>query len=181
MNRAVGSFGKIILTCIVAGIAVVAFFQLGKEIYEKSPKEQEVIAGNMSKDMLLLASHNKHPFFVGSECITICRNYRGIDNREGFSKEDALSFIKAYEYVWEEGEERRKEIPREKIQVYPYDDPAAVPRVAVDVTTTGKYTVKYSVEGESGLKADRIMLVLVDVLPKGQEYLESGAENESSD
>lgn len=180
MNRQIGGFGKIVLTCMVAGIAAMTFFQLGKRIQERTPKEQQVVAENMSEDMLLLASNNRHPFFVGSQCITINRNYQGIDGKEGFSKEDALFFVKAYEYVREDGEERIKEIPKEKIQVYPYDEQKTAQREMVDVTTTGKYTVKYSVEGESGLKADRVMVVLVDVLPKGQEYLESGADNEGS-
>ena len=51
----------------------------------------------------------------------------------------------------------------------------------VNVNDTGKYSVRYSVEGESGLKSDMIMLVLVDILPEGMEYRESaGAENEGS-
>lgn len=180
MKRQIGNYGKIILACIVVGIGLAAFAGIGKQIYDKAPQKGEVIADNVSEDMLMLASGKKYPFFTGSQYITINRNYKGEDNVVGFSREDALSFVKAYEYIWKDGQESIQEISKEKIQVYPFDEKSGQQRTMVDVSTTGKYTVRYSVEGESGLSADMIMVVLVDVLSGEQEYLESGGGNESS-
>ncbi|MDE6313254.1 MAG: hypothetical protein K2M46_06470 [Lachnospiraceae bacterium] len=180
MNREIGSYGKIMLTCIVAGVVATVFFGIGRQVYEKSKYSAKETAENISEDMRMLAAEGKYPFFVGSQYLTITRNYQGSDGLLGFSREDALSFVKAYEYIKEDGQEQVKEISQEKIRVYPFDDESTLEKTLLDVSTTGKYTVRYSVEGESGLKADMVMLVLVDILPEGQEYWESGAENESS-
>lgn len=171
MKRGIWGYGKVVLACLMAGITTVVFFGLGQQVYEQTEREMEESADNIPEDMRTLAAEKKYPFFVGSSYVTINRNYQGSDGVIGFSREDALSFVKAYEYVKVDGKDQLREIARERIGVYPFD--SATQEERVDVTSTGKHTIRYWVEGESGLKAEMIMMVLVDILPEGEEYRKS--------
>ncbi len=180
MNRLVEKYGRIIIVCSVAAVVFLIFGEIGMKLYEKMSDQQPENAEEIDTDMRLLAEQKKYPFFCGSRYITLTLGYKGTDKVEGFSREDALSFVEAYEYNLVNGQEVIEKIDKNKIKIYPFDDETHSIREFVDVKNTGKYSVRYSVEGESGLKSDMVMLVLVDILPEGMECKESvGAENES--
>lgn len=181
MNRLVEKYGRIVIVCSVAAVVFLIFGGIGMRLYEKVSYQQPENAEDIDTDLRLLAAQKKYPFFCGNKYITLTLGYKGIDGTEGFSREDALSFVEAYEYKLVNGQEVVEKIDKNKIKIYPFDDEVQSIRQFVDVKNTGKYSVRYSVEGESGLKSDMVMLVLVDILPEGMEYKESvGDENESS-
>ena len=180
MKRLVEKYGSVVVVCIVAAIILLGIGTFGEELYGKVRCEQPKTAENIAADMRGLGEQKKYPFFCGSQYITLTLGYQGEDGIEGFSREDALSFVEAYEYRLEGEQEVLEKIDKSKIEIYPFDDTTESIREFVNVNNTGKYSVRYSVEGESGLKSDMVMLVLVDILPEGMEYRESvGAENES--
>lgn len=181
MNRLVEKYGRVAAVCIVAAVIMLGMGTFGEKLYKKVYYEQPETAENIAADMRALGEQQKYPFFCGSRYITLTLGYKGEDGIEGFSREDALSFVEAYEYKSEGAQEILEKIDKSRIEVYPFDDETDSIREFVNVNDTGKYSVRYSVEGESGLKSDMIMLVLVDILPEGMEYRESaGAENEGS-
>ena len=181
MNRLVEKYGRIVVVCSAAAVVFLSFGRIGLKLYEKVFYKQPENAKEIAADIKRLAEQKKYPFFCGSRYITLTLGYKGIDETEGFSREDALSLVEAYEYKLVDGQEVIEKIDKSKIKIYPFDDEVSSIRQFVDVKNTGKYSVRYSVEGESGLKSDMVMLVLVDILPEGMEYKESaGAENEGS-
>ncbi len=180
MNRLVEKYGRVAVICIAAAVVFLAFESMGMKLYQKNYYQQPENAENVDESMRLLGEQRKYPFFSGSRYITLTLGYRGIDGSEGFSREDALSFVEAYEYKTDASQEVIEKIDKNRIKVYPFDDENQSIRELVNVNKTGKYSVRYSVEGASGLKADMTMLVLVDILPDGVEYKESaGVANES--
>lgn len=180
MNRIIEKYGRVAVVCTVAAIMFSVFGGIGMQLYKKTYYSKPENAGNVDENMRLLAAQKRYPFFTGSRYITLTLGYQGIDGQEGFSKEDALSFIEAYEYETNGLEGKVKGIDKNRIKVYPFDDENKNNREFVNVNKTGKYSIRYCVEGESGLKADMTMLVLVDILPQGMEYTESaGVANES--
>ncbi len=180
MNRFVEKYGRVVIACSVAGIVFVILGVIGMKLYEMVSYQQPENAEEIDTDMRLLAEQKKYPFFCGSRYITLTLDYKGTDGIEGFSREDALSFVEAYEYKLDNGQEVVKKVEKDRIKIYPFDDETHSTRKFVDVKNTGKYSVRYSVEGESGLKSDMVMLILVDILPEGVECKESvGGENES--
>lgn len=181
MNRLVEKYGRVAGVCIVAAIILLGLGTFGKKLYNKVYYEQAETAENIAADMRTLGEQKKYPFFCGSKYITLTLGYKGEDGIEGFSREDALSFVEAYEYKSEGEREIFQKIDKSRIKVFPFDDEKDSIREFVNVNDTGMYSVRYSVEGESGLKSDMIMMVLVDILPEGMEYRESaGADHESS-
>lgn len=176
MNRLIGTYGKVLLTCIIVGIVVVAFGVFGKKLYDTSQYKQGESADNLKDDIRILAEQKKYPFFVGSQCITLSVGYKGKDGQQGFSREDALDLVEAYEYVMEGDKAALKKMDKTKIKVYPFDDSVESQREFVDVSNTGRYTIKYAVEGESGLQTEMTMLILVDILPEGMECKESAGD-----
>ena len=64
-----------------------------------------------------------------------------------------------------------QEIPVENILVYPFDEPEDATqdsgREEIDVNHTGRYSLRYVVEGSTGLKAETTRILLVDFLPDG--------------
>ena len=181
MKRLIEQYGRVAAACAVAIVILPGLEIFGQKLHKKVNYEQPKTVGNVTVQMRSLSEQGKYPFFSGSRYITLNLGYKGEDGIEGFSREDALSFVEAYEYEEEGKEEVLKKIDKGKIKVYPFDDATERIREFVDVTNTGKYSVRYSVEGESGLKADMVMLVLVDILPEGVECRESvGEEHESS-
>lgn len=180
MNRLVEKYGRVVVICTVAAVVFLIFGSIGMKLYQKNYYQQPGNAENVDEGMLVLGEQRKYPFFDGSRYITLTLGYHGIDGKEGFSREDALSFVEAYEYTIDSSQEVIKRIDKSRIKVYPFDDEGQSIREFVNANKTGKYSVRYSVEGESGLKSDMTMLVLVDVLPDGIEYKESaGVTNES--
>lgn len=181
MNRLIEKYGIVAVICVIAMIILAAFKAFGIDLYQKAYYEQFKNAQDMQSDIKRLGQQGKYPFFVGNRCIKLTLGYQGTDGRKGFSREDALSFVEAYEYKLDGSQEIMEKVDKSRIKVYPFDDETESTRKMVDVENTGKYAVRYCVEGESGLKSDMIMMVLVDILPEGMEYKESeGVENESS-
>lgn len=181
MNRLVEKYGQVVIVCSVAAVVFLIFGGIGMKLYEKVYYQQPENAEDIDAKLRMLAQQKKYPFFCGSRYITLTLGYKGTDGAEGFSREDALSLVEAYEYKLVNGEETLEKIDKNKIKVYPFDDETKSIRQFADVKNTGKYSVRYSVEGESGLKSEMVMLVLVDILPEGMECKESvGVENESS-
>lgn len=181
MNRLIGTYGKVLLICMIVGIIIGSFGVFGTKLYDISQYQEGESADNLKDDIRILAEQKKYPFFVGSQCITLSMGYKGKDGQEGFSREDALELVEAYEYVLNEDKVILKNMDKTKIKVYPFDNPKESQREVVDVSNTGKYTIKYAVEGESGLKTEMTMLILVDILPDGIEYKESaGGQNKGS-
>ena len=169
------------VVCATVMIILGAFKVFRIDLYQKAYYEQPKNAEDMQLDIKRLGEQGKYPFFVGSRCITLTLGYQGADGKKGFGREDALSFVEAYEYKLDGGQEIIEKVDKNRIKVYPFDDETGSICKMVDVENTGKYAVRYCVEGECGLKSDMIMMVLVDILPKGMEYRESeGVENESS-
>ena len=181
MRRLIGVYGKVVLTSFIVIVVFGVFVLFSEKLERKSSYEPKDTAGNISEDIRYLGEQKKHPFFVGSTCITLNLGYKGKDGEIGFSRYDALGLVEAYEYKISNQKEVLEKIEKEKIKIYPFDGTAEDDRKFVDVNNTGKYTVKYAVEGENGLKTEMTMLVLVDILPEGMEYRESaGGENENS-
>ena len=169
MNRLVEKYGRVVIICLVSGIVFGVLGVFGGKLYKKSHFAEGGKAGDFEKEMKVLGEQKKYPFFIGSNYITISIDYKGIDGKEGFSREDALALVDAYEFKQNDGQEVIKNMDKSKIKIYPFDNTQQQIRNFVDVKNTGKYSVRYSVEGESGLKADMTMLVLVDILPEGME------------
>lgn len=181
MNRLIEKFGRIVVICMISGIVLGVFGIFGMKLYEKSEYSERGSAGDFDKSIKVLGEQKKYPFFVGSNYITIAVNYKGVDGEVGFSREDALALVDAYEFKTIDGKEEVEKMDKQKIKIYPFDNLQKQIRDFVDVKTTGKYSVRYSVEGESGLKSYMTMLVLVDILPEGMECREGkGEQNESS-
>ena len=180
MKRLIGIYGKVLLTSCIVAMVFGAFSIFEAKLEKNSYYEEKEGADNINVHMRSLGEQKKYPFFVGSQCITLNLGYQGKDKEPGFSREDALDFVEAYEYKFQNQEEVLEKIEKEKIKIYPFDAGMESERQFVDVTNTGKYTVKYAVEGKSGLKTEMTMVVLVDILPEGMEYRESeGDGNES--
>lgn len=180
MNKTTGIYGKIVIAVIIAGIVIGIFISMGRKA-----REQEVTvpenSGNIEAEILTLADGEYYPYFEGVCNFTIKKNYKGKDGITGLSRADALEGVKAYEYIMENGTPTVKQVPAERIKVYPYDEEAGTKQqsdlVEPDVTNTGRYVVKYAIEGESGLNAEESVIVLVDYLPEGMERQnESGGE-----
>lgn len=169
MNRLIEKYGRVVVICVVSGIVFGVLGNFGVKLYKKSHYPEGGTADDLEKDIKVLGEQKKYPFFVGSNYITISVGYKGIDGEEGFSREDALALIDAYEFKRKDGQEVVEQMDKSKIRIYPFDNTRQQIRDFVDVKNTGKYSVRYSVEGESGLKADMTMLVLVDILPEGME------------
>lgn len=169
MNRLVEKYGRVVMICLVSVIVFGTIGTFGVKLYQKSYYAERGNANDLGEDIKALGEQGKHPFFVGSNYITITLDYKGSDGEEGFSREDALSLVEAYEFKQKDGQEVVEKMDKEKIKIYPFDNTQQQIRDFVDVKNTGKYSVRYSVEGESGLKADMTMLVLVDILPEGME------------
>ncbi|MBQ4530628.1 MAG: hypothetical protein IJA36_08495 [Lachnospiraceae bacterium] len=172
MNQLVEKYGRVVIICMVSGIVLGVLGIFGTKLYQKSYYAEGGNANDLGEEIKVLGEQGKHPFFVGSNHITIAVDYKGSDGEEGFSREDALSLVEAYEFKQKDGQEVVEKMDKGKIKIYPYDNTQQQIRDFVDVKNTGKYSVRYSVEGESGLKADMTMLVLVDVLPEGMECRE---------
>ena len=180
MQRTIGSYGKVVIGVIVAGAVIASFVSMGKTTRNKDIKIPEN-TGNISTDLQKLADDGYYPGFEGLHNFTIKKGYVGKDGVKGLSREEALEAIKGYEYVMENGNPVKKEVPVDKIKVYPYDEDAASEQnselIVPDVSNTGRYTLKYAIEGESGLNVEQSIIVLVDYLPEGVERQnESGGE-----
>lgn len=180
MKRLIGIYGKVLLTSCIVAVVFGAFVVFGQRLEKNAAYEAKESADNFSENIRSLGERKKYPFFVGSRCITLNLGYKGKDGERGFSREDALELVEAYEYKVENQKEVLRKMEKECIKIYPFDDVTENLREFVDVNNTGKYTVKYVVEGETGLKTEMTMLVLVDILPEGMEMNESvGEKNES--
>lgn len=185
MRRLVGEYGKIIIAVIVA-LAVLS----GIGIYFAQPlqKESEVdlpeLAGNVSEEMRILADGGYYPYMDGITDFTITKGYKGSDGVEGFTREDALSEIEAYEYVLEDGKAVKYPVEKSRIKVYPFDESDERTqdngRIPVDVNTPGRYSLKYVLEGKSGLIVEYTTVVLVDFLPEGIER-QNESQNEGGE
>lgn len=180
MQRTIGTYGKVVIGVIVAGAIIASFVSMGKTAREKEVKVPEN-SGNISTDLQTLADGGYYPCFEGLHNFTIKKNYVGKDGVKGLSREEALDGVKAYEYVMENGTPTKKTVPADKIKVYPYDEEPASEQnselVEPEVSQTGRYTLKYAIEGESGLNAEQSIIVLVDYLPQGIERQnEAGGE-----
>ena len=170
MNQLVEKYGRVVIICMVSGIVLGVLGIFGTKLYQKSYYAERVNANDLGEDIKVLGEQGKHPFFVGSNYITIAVDYKGSDGEEGFSREDALSLVEAYEFKQKDGQEVVEQMDKKQIKIYPFDKTEQHIRDFVDVKNTGKYSVRYSVEGECGFKADMTMMFLVDILPEGMEY-----------
>lgn len=170
MNRLVEKYGRIVVICLVSAIVFGILGTFGAKLYKKSYYVEGGNANDLGEEIKVLGEQRKYPFFVGSNYITIAVDYKGSDGEEGFSREDALSLVEAYEFKQKDGQEVVEQMDKKQIKIYPFDNTEQQIRDFVDVKNTGKYSVRYSVEGESGLKADMTMMILVDILPEGMEY-----------
>ena len=62
MNRLIGTYGKVLLTCIIVGIVVGIFGVFGKKLYDTSQYKQGESADNLKDDIRILAEQKKYPF-----------------------------------------------------------------------------------------------------------------------
>lgn len=172
MNRQLGVYGKIVIGVIVAVFIFASFAVMGQKAREKEVTVPDN-SGNIESDLMTLVESGYYPYFEGVCNFTIKKNYKGKDGITGLSREDALDGIKGYEYVMENGTPTVKEVSADKIKVYPYDEESGAEQQSSltepDVSTTGRYVIKYAIEGESGLNAEQSVIVLVDYLPDGVE------------
>lgn len=181
MKKSISLYGKIVIAVVIAGTIIASFVSMGQKAREKEVEVPEN-GGNMEGDLLTLAEGGYYPYFEGLYNFSIKKNYQGPDGEEGLSREDALEGVKAYEYIMENGTPTVKEVPKDKIRVYPYDEEAEAEQqtelVEPNVTSTGRYVIKYAIEGESGLNAEQSVIVLVDYLPEGIERQNESAGGE---
>lgn len=180
MKKSISMYGKVAIAVIIAGAVIASFVSMGQKAREKQVEVPEN-NGNMEADLLALAEGGYYPYFEGLYNFTVKKNYVGPDGMEGLSREDVLEGVKAYEYIMENGTPTKKAVPKEKIKVYPYDEEAGAQQqselIEPEVTSTGRYVLKYVIEGESGLNAEESVIVLVDYLPEGVERQnEAGGE-----
>lgn len=181
MRKSIGAYGKVVIGVVIAGAVIASFVSMGQQARKKEVTVPEN-TGNMEADLLALAEGGYYPYFEGLYNFTIKKNYIGKDGVAGLSREEAMEGVKAYEYVMENGSPTVKEVPANKIKVYPYDEEAGAEQksglVEPDVRTTGRYVIKYAIEGESGLNAEESVIVLVDYLPEGVERQNEAAGGE---
>ena len=172
MKRLLGEYGRVILITVIAGVLLLFLIgTYGKKLQTQFVIKEKEVADNISEEQIYLAEHGYVPYFTGVEHLTISKGFRGISGEVEFAKEDALEGVKAYEYRYVNKELTMQEIPTEKIQVYPFDEQEDAlqdsGRNKIDVSHTGRYSLRYVVEGTSGLKAETTRIVLVDLLPEG--------------
>ena len=172
MKSLLGEYGRVILFIVIAGgLLVFLAGTYGRQLEDKFVIREKGVADNLSEEQIYLSENGYQPYFTGVEHLTISKGFRGISGEVEFAKEDALEGVKAYEYRYVNKELTMKEIPTEKIQVYPFDEQEDAlqdsGRNKIDVSHTGRYSLRYVVEGTSGLKAETTRIVLVDLLPEG--------------
>ncbi len=181
MRKSVGAYGKVVIGVVIAVAVIASFVSMGQQARKNKVTVPEN-TGNMEADLLALAEGGYYPYFEGLCNFTIKKNYIGKDGAVGLSREEALEGVKAYEYVMENGLPTVKEVTKDKIKVYPYDEEAGAEQQSgltePDITTTGRYVIKYVIEGESGLNAEESVIVLVDYLPNGVERQNEAAGGE---
>lgn len=174
LKRLVGEYGKIIIAVIVVLVILSGIgIYLAKPLREESEVELPELAGNVNEEMRVLADGGYYPYMDGITDFTITKGFKGSDGVTGFTREDALSEIEAYEYVLENGEVVKYPVEKSRIKVYPYDESENRTqdngRNAIDVNIPGRYSLKYVLEGRSGLICEYTTIVLVDFLPEGTE------------
>lgn len=172
MKRLLGEYGRVIFITIIAGTLLLFFAgAYGKQLQARFVIREKEVADNVSEEQIYLAKHGYVPYFTGVEHLTVSKGFLGNDGEVGFTKGDALEDVKAYEYRYVNQELVVQEIPVEKILVYPFDESADATqdsgRSTIDVNHTGRYSLRYVVEGSTGLKAEATRIVLVDFLPDG--------------
>lgn len=172
MKSLLGEYGRGILFVLIASVLLLFFVgTYGKQLQKEFSIQEKSVADNLSEEQLYLSENGYVPYFTGVEHLTICKGFCGKSGETGFTREDALEGVNAYEYRYVNEELTLQEIPEEKILVYPFDDPEDASqesgRSNIDVSQTGRYSLRYVVEGSSGLKAEATRIVLVDFLPDG--------------
>ncbi len=172
MKRLLGEYGRVILITVIAGgLLLFLIGTYGKKLQTQFVIKEKEVADNISEEQIYLAEHGYVPYFTGVEHVTVSKEFRGMNGEIGFTKEDALAGVKAYEYRYANQELVVQEIPVENILVYPFDEPEDATqdsgREEIDVNHTGRYSLRYVVEGSTGLKAETTRILLVDFLPDG--------------
>lgn len=167
MNRIVGKYGGVVLTCLIVTVVLTVFGSFGDKLSKKADYKEKGMAENVDTMIKTLSEQGKYPYFEGDNYITLNYKYKGVDGEMGISKEDALAFVKAYQY--DDVGMNLQEISKEKIAVYPFDEPDQAEDV-ISTEQTGKYVISYAMEDSHGLQAVKDILVLVDFLPEGEDY-----------
>ena len=167
MNRIVGKYGNVRLTCFIAAVVLSVFGNFGRKLWEKSDYTEGKLAENVEPVMNNLAKNEKYPYFVADNFITLTYGYKGADGVSGVSRQDALEFVKGFQY--DDSGEHVQEVSKDKIKVYPFDEPDQTEEV-IPTDATGRYVISYAMEDSHGLQANLDILVLVDFLPEGEEY-----------
>lgn len=172
MKSLLGEYGRVILITLIAGTLLLFILETyGKQLQNEYVIEEKKVADNVSEEQLYLSEHGYVPYFTGVEHLTVGKGFKGVSGKTGFTKQDALEGVRAYEYRYVNNRLTKQVIPAEYIRVYPFDEPEDalqdVKRSKVNVNHTGRYSLRYVVEGASGLKAEATRIVLVDFLEEG--------------
>ncbi len=177
MNRIVGKYGGVLLTCLVVAVVLGVLENFADRLWKKADYREGNMAENVDSVIKTLSENGKYPYFEGDSFITLTYGYKGVDGKVGVSREDALEFVNAFQY--DNFGENVEVVSKDKIKIYPFDEPQQTEEV-ISTEQTGKYVISYAVEDSHGLQASKDILVLVDFLPKGEDYKAWEVEDEVS-
>lgn len=180
MKRIMEEYGLLVVVCVIVSAVLLGYNLYGKSLQGKTEIQLSKPAENVNEEMITLAEDGYYPYLTGVTNFTVTQGFKGEDGVTGFTRADALSEIDAFEYVIENGKVVKYPVDESRIKVYPFDESENAiedsGRQAVDVTTSGRFSLKYVLEGKSGLLCEYTVVVLVDYLPEGVERQNEGEE-----